>query len=129
MSYYYVDGNNRVNFTIDDATIEDNSGTSEVQLHNFDDVNTANANADIYNGNIRYELQPDYSVGVRVGGLWNNYQDYNELLLRLKDFYQWMKDEQHGLEQECGTDLGGIIDKLEEIFGELNDKELLDIDL
>ncbi len=44
----------------------------------------------------------------------------NNLLERLNEFRQWLQEEQCDLEEECGADLSGLIDKLEETFPELS---------
>jgi hypothetical protein len=42
---------------------------------------------------------------------------------KIADFYQWLKEEQKDLEEECGADLGGVVDKMEEMFSEELDEE------
>lgn len=42
--------------------------------------------------------------------------DDNKTNKKLNEFYLWLKEEQADLEEECGMDLSGIIDKLEETF-------------
>lgn len=42
------------------------------------------------------------------------------VLGRIKEFHQWLGEEQSDLEEECGADLSAIVDKLEETFPELS---------
>lgn len=41
---------------------------------------------------------------------------------RIKMFHQWLLEEQKDLEEECGANLSGIVDKLEETFPEISGK-------
>jgi len=45
-----------------------------------------------------------------------------DMRIRLIAFHQWLKIEQADLEEECGADLNGLIDKLEETFPELSEE-------
>lgn len=44
----------------------------------------------------------------------------NCMVGRIKEFHQWLCEEQKDLEEECGADLSGLIDRLEENFPELS---------
>lgn len=47
----------------------------------------------------------------------------NNIINRVLEFYGWLKEEQGDLEEECGADLSGLIDKMEEIFPEVSGEE------
>jgi len=42
------------------------------------------------------------------------------VLVRIKEFHQWIKEERNDLEEECESDLSALVDKLEETFPELS---------
>lgn len=114
IKYYYIDENGlevvdpnsityvqAANFGLDDTTHD----AQAVNVGHIDQVQYPIVNMnDLYN----------YNIGSSV-----NNSLYNGLLSRLKEFHQWLNDEQPDLEEECGSDLSGIIDKLEETFSEL----------
>jgi hypothetical protein len=81
------------------------------------------------NGNVNANLDPTYieeyinqgSIGgdVDFTVLSPEESALQDVFKRLKDFHQWLKEEHEDLAEECGADLNGLVDKLEETFPEL----------
>lgn len=52
------------------------------------------------------------------GNIMGNNNYFVNPVDKINEFYEWLKEENISLAEECGADLSGIIDKFEEMFSD-----------